>query len=107
MTNKARYDEALKDQGGFYKAIGAMGGRKSKPTSNAFTPETAAAAGRKGGTESRRSTVTLTEEQLQEARRALLAGEYLEAVAMHYSRSAGWLSNKMLARFGTGWRKNK
>lgn len=55
-SNRQRYDEKLKDQGGFFAAIGRMGGKKSRGGGFAgMTHEQRVEAGRKGGQASRRT----------------------------------------------------
>lgn len=54
LTNKAKYDAAFKDVGGFYGAIGRKGGKISRGGGFAASHELAVEAGRKGGKVSRR-----------------------------------------------------
>jgi uncharacterized protein len=54
-TNKQRYDEAFKDEGGFYPAIGRRGGKISRGGGFVKDSELAKEAGRRGGKVSRRT----------------------------------------------------
>ncbi len=54
-TNKARYDEFFKEEGGFYGAIGHKGGKISRGGGFADNPDLASEAGKKGGKASRRT----------------------------------------------------